>query len=702
MRRATAIFLPLAIVAAAVLYLIYRAQSATLTSLALARDETGVEMARLEIRAEIGAVTARARYLSEQETLRYWLAHGDSVTRSILEANYVALVRSAAIFDQLRFIDENGRERIRIDWSRGQPRAVPEAALQGKVDRYYVSATLALARGRVYVSPFDLNVDHGAIEQPINPTIRVAAPVYDDGGQRRGLVVLNYRGQGLIDRLRELPTGRRLRLLNADGYWLMGPTEADEWAFMYPDRRDRTFARAHPEAWRRLRGGGPSDQFFLAGDAYSYAKVPPQGVGALPWIVLAVLPAAELSALSAGLRFDLVAAFAGLAVLFAGGSWIVASQWHARNEIEQAIRHNEARFRGLLESAPDAVVVTDREGRIQMVNAETERMFGYRRDELLGRFVEMLVPARLRTGHGDHRVRYTAAPRPRAMGSGLALTGQRKNGSEVPVAVSLSPAMSNAGMLVFCDIRDVTEQRRAEEQIRDLNTRLARDNAELGALNNELEAFSYSVSHDLRAPLRAIDGFSQALVEDYAERLDDAGKDYAGRVRNAAQRMGLLIDDLLKLARVARADLAADEVDLSALAADVAASLAKTAPARSVDFVIAPGLKTRGDERLLRIALENLLGNSWKFTAGMSAARIEFGAQLVESGPAYYVRDNGVGFDMAYAGKLFGAFQRLHDGREFPGTGIGLATVQRIIHKHGGRVWAAAAVGKGATFFFTL
>jgi signal transduction histidine kinase len=243
---------------------------------------------------------------------------------------------------------------------------------------------------------------------------------------------------------------------------------------------------------------------------------------------------------------------------------------------------------------------------------------------------------------------------------------------------------------------------RAEAQVRKLNATLERRAAALETANSELEAFSYSVSHDLRAPLRSIDGFSLALLEDYGSQLDSTAHDYLRRVRAAAQRMAALIDDLLDLSRVARAEMRWEQVDLSALAYAVAADLQQGAPNRRAEFKIAPDLKAQGDGRLLRVMLENLLGNAWKFTSGRDAAVITFGRQETDGRAVYFVRDNGAGFDMAYAHRLFGAFQRLHDQREYPGTGIGLATVQRIIHRHGGRVWADGAVGAGAAFFFVL
>ena len=255
-------------------------------------------------------------------------------------------------------------------------------------------------------------------------------------------------------------------------------------------------------------------------------------------------------------------------------------------------------------------------------------------------------------------------------------------------------------------LMDLVDRKRAEEALLELNVeledRIRYRTAELEAANEELEAFAYSVSHDLRAPLRAIDGFAQALLEDGADQLDEQGRGHLDRVRANAQRMGWLIDDLLKLSRVTRAELRPEEVSITAVAAAVVEELGRSEPDRRVDLAIADDLTTRADPRLLEVLLANLLGNAWKFTARRSVAQIEVGATEQDGETVYFVRDDGAGFDMAYSDKLFGAFQRLHSSTEFEGTGIGLATVKRIVHRHGGRVWAEGKVGGGATFYFTL
>ena len=247
------------------------------------------------------------------------------------------------------------------------------------------------------------------------------------------------------------------------------------------------------------------------------------------------------------------------------------------------------------------------------------------------------------------------------------------------------------------------EQQQADRRLNaELEERVKDRTIQLEASNRELEAFCYSVSHDLRAPLRGIDGWSMALLEDYRDKLDEQGCRYLERVRSDTQRMGRLIDDLLLLSRVARGQMQRSRVDLTAIAQSVAARLQEAEPERRVEFAAQAGLAAQGDARLLEIVLSNLLGNAWKFSGTRPLARVEFGEANVDGRPAYFVRDNGVGFDMTYAEKLFGAFQRMHKAAEFPGTGIGLATVRRVIHRHGGRVWAETQVDRGATFYFTL
>jgi len=371
-----------------------------------------------------------------------------------------------------------------------------------------------------------------------------------------------------------------------------------------------------------------------------------------------------------------------------------------RRRAEEALRESEETARALVNATNDSVFLIDTAGTVLALNEITAKRLGKRVDEILGSCLYDFLPldvAQRRKKRLDE-VFHTGKP---------AYFEDERQG--IWFDTCGYPILDAKGKVARLAIygRDITERKQAEEEIRKLNVeleqRVVERTAQLEAANKELEAFSYSVSHDLRAPLRGIDGFSLALQEDCAEKVGDQGKDYVRRIRAATQRMADLIDALLTLSRVTRSEIRVERLDLSNLARTIVADLRRTGPDRKVKFVISDGLTANGDARLLRIVLENLIGNAWKFTAKKADACIEFGALPHSDGKlVHFVRDNGVGFDMSYKEKLFGAFQRLHSGSEFSGTGIGLATVQRIIHRHGGHVWAEGKEGEGATFYFTL
>ena len=364
---------------------------------------------------------------------------------------------------------------------------------------------------------------------------------------------------------------------------------------------------------------------------------------------------------------------------------------------DEALRRSEEKFKVIASCTPDHLLVQDRDLRYTFV---LNPQLGLSEKEMLGRTDHDFL-------NREDADRITAIKR-QVLETGRAIrlespllssTGETEyfEGSYVP---RFDAEGRVDGLIGY--FHNVTERKRTEERIQRLNAELQSQAAGLAAANQELEAFAYSVSHDLRAPLRAIDGFGRILLRDQAPLLDEPGRDNLHRIRAATQRMATLIDDLLQLSRTARAGFNRVALDLAPVARAIAAELDAVEPSRRVTWQIAATLPAHGDAALLRIALENLLGNAWKFTGRRDDARIEFGTMERDDGPAFFVRDNGVGFDMRYAGKLFGAFQRLHTSEEFPGTGIGLATVQRIIHRHGGRVWAEGETGAGASFYFTL
>lgn len=378
---------------------------------------------------------------------------------------------------------------------------------------------------------------------------------------------------------------------------------------------------------------------------------------------------------------------------------------------EQALREALQKLEMIVQGSPLAIYTRDLHGIVTSWNPAAEKMFGWRADEIIGQPL-LTVP--------EGKQQETEALRQRVLNGESFVQAEvrrrRRDGSTFDISSTLAPLRDSAGRIsgYLAIAADITERKRAEAEIRSLNNelearvaertrQLEAANSELEFTNRELESFSYSVAHDLRAPLRAINGYCGILAEDFAGKpLDGAALDYLQRTRTAAGRMGELIDDLLDLTRVGRTEVRRDEIDLSALAHAVAATLRSADPHRNVDIVIAPAAPARADPGLTRIALENLFGNAWKFTSKSGSARIEFGVAAFEGKPVYFVRDNGVGFDPAFGDKLFEQFQRLHEDHEFEGTGIGLAIVDRIVRRHEGKIWAEGAVGQGATFYFTL
>ena len=362
-----------------------------------------------------------------------------------------------------------------------------------------------------------------------------------------------------------------------------------------------------------------------------------------------------------------------------------------RKESEQT----HARLLAILKAAPDFIGIADaKDAHILYVNPAGRKMTGLGEQEDVTKLkiadvhpkwtnqmlCDRILPAAIRDGFW--------------MGECAFL---HRDGHEIPVSMAVHAHKSMSGEVeLFSTIsRDIAERKRREEELKQRTN-------ELELANQELETFSYSVSHDLCAPLRNIEGFSQALLEDYADKLDPDVRDYVERVRAATKRMTVLIDALLNLAHVTRTPMRRAKVDLSAMAKSIAKKLQKDSPARSVTFVIQDGLAIDGDSQLLLVVMENLLGNAWKYTSTHDQARIEFGCSQQNGRQTYFVRDDGVGFDPRYAGRLFRAFQRLHSTEEFPGTGVGLATVQRIIHRHGGQIWGEGKVENGATFYFVV
>ena len=385
---------------------------------------------------------------------------------------------------------------------------------------------------------------------------------------------------------------------------------------------------------------------------------------------------------------------------------LIAQSIIRRNETAlQQVLQSEERAQAIFNSVNDAIFIHDAlTGAILDVNDKMLEMYGYSRQEAVRLDIEAIS-----SNNPSYRQENAMEWMRKAAGTGPQLfewQAKDKNGQVFWVDVNMKLAVIGGQPQAVISVRNISERKQAEEAIRSLNTeleqRVASRTMALEDSNKELEAFAYSVSHDLRAPLRAMNGFSNALLEDYRTSLDEQGQHYLVRMQEAAQRMGQLINDLLDLSLITRTEIIHQNVNLSSLAGEIATELKMQAPQRYVEFEITNNMVVSGDANLLKIVLENLLNNAYKFTSQCSQTLIQVGKTEQAGKNVYFVRDNGAGFDMVYANKLFAPFQRLHSMQAFPGTGIGLATVQRIIARLGGRIWANAAVNHGATFYFTL
>lgn len=674
--------------------------------------------ARLVVRNRLYVASSDLSFMAANPVLKRYLASGSAEDRELLEQFFADLMNTRRDqFDQLRYLDETGMELVRINNTPQGAEMVPRDQLQNKASRYYFTRVMGLGPGEHYVSPFDLNVENGQVEQPHKPTLRFGARALDAEGKPRGVLVVNYLGAPLLQRLRALCQEVELEcwLVNQDGHWLMGPHPDDQWGFMFPGRQVHAFADAYKAAWQAM-GHYPDkamQEFDHGGVLLGITRfVPAQDLmkagrtlhtePGMHWYLIDHMPAGKIALARDRLLNSYIPSYTLFALAFAVLSLLGARLMQRRIQANEALAEREQEFQALLESAPDAMVVTDAHGQIVLANAQVEAMFGHGREALLGQAVEVLMPQRYRHRHIHYRADYVADPVPRTLGQGRNLFARRQDGTEFPVSIALSSYQGKEGLRVIAVIRDVTEAHERAQTLRQALSKVAASNRALLVSNQELESFAYAVSHDLRTPLRSVDGFSQILLKEYADKLDGQGRDFLQRMRAAAQRMGQLIDDMLVLSRISRGELNPVEFDLSAQAREAVDRLQQAFPDRQVETVIQPGLRAWGDPKLIRIALDNLLGNAWKFTAKTEHARIEFGCEAADDRLECHVGDNGAGFDMAYADKLFAPFQRLHSPSDFPGTGVGLATVARVIHKHGGELRAEGAVGRGATFHFTL
>jgi PAS domain S-box-containing protein len=781
---------------------------------------------------DVNSAVRDLRLLASGDSLQSYLATGQPADLERAVHRAVFFSRDNPDYDQIRYLDENGREVIRVNQN-GE--IVPVNQLQNKADRPYFQLTNALGPDQVYLSAIDLNVEKGAVEQPIKPMLRLAMPVFDANGRRRGVFIINYRIENVITTLRQFVPryAGRFRLLNAQGYWLAAAKPGDEWGFMLPARADANLAKTNPGLWAQIVQN-PAGQTPYRGGYFTWRRAVPRDFSAGKPVTLVAeddylvfasqISAGEWASTFAGLRQMFVVVGFLLLILTTVLAWIFHARQRARQErdrffsltrdmlcvagfdgyfkrlnpawrkalgytdeelmakpfidfvhpadkektaaetsnlarggevisfenryrckdgsyrwfvwsarslvedqliyasardmterkqIEESLRQSEERSRSIIDGAYDAYISIDGTGRITNWNRQAESMFGWTRAEAAGRFLhETIIPERFHEAHLRGIRRFHATGEGPVLNKAIELVALHKNQQEFPVELIIWPLKLGDEVSFHAFVRDISSRKSAEQQVLTLNEELKQRADLLGSANKELEAFSYSVSHDLRAPLRHIHGFVEMLQKSPAIQGDQGSLRQTTIIAKAAKEMGMLIDDLLAFSRTSRAEMHPIQVNMREMIDQILRDRATECEGRRITWEIKPLSLVAGDPGLLRLVWTNLLDNALKYTRRCEEAKIEIG-ELADDANAdangtdrhemvFYIRDNGVGFDMQYASKLFGVFQRLHRAADFEGTGIGLANVQRIIHRHGGRVWAEAKVDAGATFYFSL
>jgi PAS domain S-box-containing protein len=776
---------------------------------------------------QINTTIIDLQQLASGDKLQDYLASGNPADLDRAEKRAAFLSRLDLDYDKIRYLDEAGKEVFRIN--RGGV-IVPHDQLQDKGARPFFQNAVTLAADQVYLSAFDLNVDQGVIEQPIKPTLRFELPIFDGKGQRRGVYVVNYLGADLIEQLQNFVPQyqQRLRILNAQGYWIKGATPEEEWGFALPGRSGMTLAQQDPALWAQI-SRAPMGQVPYAGGYFTWRKIIPhermrsRGLSLVSeddfLVIASQISPQEYAANFVPIRQTYVVVALILLVLAMVIIWFFRARrqvkmerdrffnltrdmlciagfdgyfkrvnsaweesigysqrellakpfiefvhpedrektiaetkrlelgketinfenryrckngtyrwltWSARSlvreqiifasardlterkQMEESLRQSEERIRLMVENIKDyAIIMLDPRGKIVSWNSGAERIKGYGAQEIIGKHFSCFYPEQKRLEKFPEKELQDAINKGRSEDEGWRV---RRDGSQFWASVVITAIRNTEGKLIgFVKVtRDITSPKEAAERIQKLNEELQQRAELLQVANDELESFSYSVSHDLRAPLRHIHGFVDLLRKDSSLEKDETSQRYMGIIAKAAREMGMLIDDLLALSRTGRAEMHPSEVNMRDLIDQIIQERELECLDRDVTWKIGPLPGVGGDASLLRLVWTNLLDNALKYTRRSEHAVIEIGQVINEKNGAperevvFFVRDNGVGFDMNYASKLFGVFQRLHRVEDFEGTGIGLANVQRIVHRHGGRVWAEAKVGSGATFYFSM
>lgn len=704
----------------------------------MADEKTYVELSQGRLDEELAVPIRHLTSLANEKPVLqvYEATHGSNLDP--MEEAFISLLSRNPSYDKVRWIDEHGLERIRVNNQEGRPFLVPRNQLQDKHDRYFFTDTMQLDAGVIYISPLDLNVDNGQIEMPYNPTLRVATRVFDADGNARGILIINIAARSMLNAFVSSagPAANRLMLINSDGYWLKSPDEADEWGFMF--QRNVTLGSRYPEAWEAI-SKQDKGQARLSDGLWTWNTVSPISEQdtrlshKIHWKVITHLPARDLFALENQIwPAKIVSALIILLLFgFGIGRLIKAKTARAQAEKEAALARSEAEavhklqeaqasFQMLFEANTNGLLVVNAEGQIVMVNPAFESMFGYPRSELMDQPVEMLLPAAIRSQHAAQRTEYLKQPTSRSMGAGRDLLGTRKDGSVFPIEIGLSPYWDNTQSFVLATIVDISERKRIQDEILHMNEMLERRvmerTTELQSAQQEAEHlasvkgnFLANMSHEIRTPMNAILGLAYLLEK---SPIGSEELSLVKKIRIAGRSLLGIINDILDFSKIESGRLEIEHAPfrLNDVLDNVATLMSAVEYKQDVELVIGPvpeGMEfLRGDALRLEQILVNLTSNALKFTErGNVTLTVERPPeQAGQETLRFSVRDTGKGIAPDKQVEIFSPFAQEDSStsRCFGGTGLGLSICHCLVKMMGGEIGVVSELGRGSEFWFKL
>jgi PAS domain S-box-containing protein len=732
------LFLPIVMLVSIGTWSLGESRINTEMSMLMADEKTFVELSQGRLARELAVPIRHMISLANEKPVRHVYEALEGSNAAQMEEAFISLMSRNPNYDKVRWIDDHGLERVRVNNSNGQPQLVPHGDLQDKHDRYFFIDTLRLEKGEIYISPLDLNMENGQFELPYKPTIRVATRIFAVDGTPRGILIINIAARSMLNAFvgSAGPAANRMMLLNADGYWLKSPDESEEWDFMF--QRKMTLGNRYPEAWEAI-SKADKGQVHLPDGLWTWSSVSPvperdtRLSHNIHWKVVTHLPASELSALEYQVwPVKLGSALIILSLFGFGIDRLVQAKAArakaekeaalARSEVAAAHRLQEAQagFRMLFEANTSGLLVADAGGRIIMANPAFEDMFGYRVSELLNQPVEMLLPEVMRAYHAEQREAYLRAPTTRAMGAGRDLHGTRKNGSVFPLEIGLSPYRDNNQYFVLATVVDISERKRAQDEIVRMNEvleqRVAERTTELQTARQEAERlasvkgnFLANMSHEIRTPMNAILGLAYLLEKAH---LPTEEHKLVKKIRIAGRSLLGIINDILDFSKIESGRLEIEHAPfrLNDVLDNVATLMSAVEYKHDVELVMGPapeGMEfLRGDALRLEQILVNLTSNALKFTERGSVALTVARACAIDGHDRlrFSVRDTGKGIALDKQIEIFSPFAQEDTSttRCFGGTGLGLSICRCLVKMMGGEIGVISELGKGSEFWFVL